>query len=431
MRDAIEKVMPPELKWYDALYVSGRSKPISFKNNRLYSISESENSGFGIRVNLAGQTGFSYTNSLDNISDTVKRALQMSSFGDAENFKLPDNTKGSFEPYSEEINKFNIHDEITIAEKMIDDIISVYPQASIDLGVSSALSEVRLINSNGVDVSYRESHYGFSVSCTYIMPDGSRIETWESRSELSPVDCSDLKNILIKKIEDGLAVEKIESKTYPVLFPPQAFGRLLGFIVSGFSGVSVWKGISPFTDMKGDLVFNESFTLIDDPLIEGSPYNIPFDGEGLSVSKNYLIKNGVIDTFINDLKYAERLNMPPTGNAYRGYSSLPSPAFHGIRVQPGEKLSEEIISNIERGILAEQFIGLGQSNTITGDFSANLALAYLIENGKIKGRVKDCMISGNIIDLMKGDFVLSKDLQRKGSSLLPYCLFPGVSLVSS
>jgi PmbA protein len=314
---------------------------------------------------------------------------------------------------------------------MIDDIISVYPQASIDLGVSSALSEVRLINSNGVDVSYRESHYGFSVSCTYIMPDGSRIETWESRSELSPVDRSDLKNILIKKIEDGLAVEKIESKTYPVLFPPQAFGRLLGFIVSGFSGVSVWKGISPFTDMKGDLVFNESFTLIDDPLIEGSPYNIPFDGEGLSVSKNYLIKNGVIDTFINDLKYAERLNMPPTGNAYRGYSSLPSPAFHGIRVQPGEKLSEEIISNIDRGILAEQFIGLGQSNTITGDFSANLALAYLIENGKIKGRVKDCMISGNIIDLMKGDFVLSKDLQRKGSSLLPYCLFPGVSITCS
>jgi PmbA protein len=262
------------------------------------------------------------------------------------------------------------------------------------------------------------------------MPDGSRIETWESRSELKPVDCSELKNILIKKIEDGLTVKKIESFAYPVLFPPQAFGRLIGFIASGFNGVSVWKGISPFTDMKGQKIFSESFTMIDDPLIEGSPYNIPFDGEGLPVSKNYLIRDGVIETFITDLKYAERLNINPTGNAYRGYSSLPSPAFHGIRIKPGERSFEDIISNIDKGILAEQFIGLGQSNTITGDFSANLALAYLIENGKIKGRVKDCMISGNIIDLMKGEFTLSKDVERRGSALLPYCLFPAVSITA-
>jgi len=431
MREVIEKVIPAGLKWYDALHVSGRGTPISFKNNRLYSISENENSGFGIRVNLDGKTGFSYTNSLDNISESVKRALQMSSFGDMENFKLPDNTKGSFEPYSAEINRFNVQDEIAAAEKMINDIKSVYPQISVDIDISSSQSEVRLMNSNGVDVSYRDSHYGFSVSCTYIMPDGSRIDTWESKSELKPVDCSELKDLLIKKIEDGLTVEKIESQTYPVLFPPQAFGRLLGFIVSGFNGVFVWKGISPFADKKGEKIFNESFTLIDDPLIEGSPYNIPFDGEGLPVSKNYLIKDGVVETFINDLKYAERLNMAPTGNAYRGYSSLPSPAFHGITVKPGEKLFEEIISGIDKGILAEQFIGLGQSNTITGDFSANLSLAYLIENGKIKGRVKDCMISGNIIDLMKGDFILSKDVLRKGSSLLPNCMFPAVNITCS
>ncbi|MCL1865078.1 MAG: TldD/PmbA family protein [Spirochaetes bacterium] len=430
MREIIERVIPSKLKWYDALYVAGRSQPVSFKNNRLYSISESESSGFGIRVNLNGKTGFSHTNSLDNISETVKRALQMSSFGDSESFNLPDNTTRSFEPYCAEIEKFNIHDEIDGAEKIIDDIKSIYPQISIDLGISSAQSEVRLINSTGVDQSYRESHYGFSISCTYIMPDGSRIETWESRSELKPVDCSELKDILIKKIENGLTVEKIESQSYPVLFPPQAFGRLIGFIASGFNGVSVWKGISPFADMKGEKIFSESFTMIDDPLIEGSPYNIPFDGEGLPVSKNFLIRDGVIETFINDLKYAERLNIKPTGNAYRGYSSLPSPSFHGIRIKPGENSFEDIISTIDKGVLAEQFIGLGQSNTITGDFSANLALAYLIENGKIKGRVKDCMISGNIIDLMKGEFTLSKDVERKGSSLLPYCLFPAVSITA-
>jgi PmbA protein len=430
MRKLIEKVIPKGSGWYDAVYVSGKSTPVSFKNNRLYSLSESENSGFGVRINKESRTGFSYTNELDNIEDTAKRALAMCSYGDEENFTLPDNTTVSFEPYDDEISKFNVSDEIKCAEKMIDDIKSVYPQISVDLGISSSTGAVRLINSRGVDVSYRESYYGLSVSCSYIMPDGTRIETWESRSELKPVDCSALKDVMLEKIEKALTMEKIDSGLYPVIFPPQAFGRLISFIASGFSGISVWKGVSPFAGKQGEKIFSDSFTMTDNPYLEGSPFNVPFDGEGVAVAKNFLIRNGVVETFINDLKYAERLGLPPTGNASRGYSSLPSPSFHGIAVEPGVKSFDEIISGIDRGIVAEQFIGLGQSNTITGDFSANMDLAYLVENGKIKGRVKDCMISGNINELMKGEFTLSKDVERRGSSVLPYAFFPKVSITA-
>jgi len=262
------------------------------------------------------------------------------------------------------------------------------------------------------------------------MPDGTRIETWESRSELKPVDCSALKDVMLDKIEKALTMEKIDSGLYPVIFPPQAFGRLISFIASGFSGISVWKGVSPFAGKQGEKIFSESFTMTDNPYLAGSPFNVPFDGEGVTVAKNFLIRNGVVETFINDLKYAERLGLAPTGNASRGYSSLPSPSFHGIAVEPGEKSFDEIIAGIDRGIVAEQFIGLGQSNTITGDFSANMDLAYLVENGKIKGRVKDCMISGNINELMKGEFTLSKDVERRGSSLLPYAFFPAVSITA-
>lgn len=210
MKSQIERALTEGVKWYDAVYVSGKSSPVSFKNNRLYSISESENSGFGIRINKESRTGFSYTNEFENISDAVKRSLAMCSYGDVENFTLPDNASASFEPYDEAIAGFNISDEIARAEKMIDDIKSVYPQISIDMGISSSTGTVRLVNSRGIDVSYRESYYGLSLSCSYIMPDGTRIETWESRSELSPVDCSELKNIVLEKINKALTVEKID-----------------------------------------------------------------------------------------------------------------------------------------------------------------------------------------------------------------------------
>ena len=137
-----------------------------------------------------------------------------------------------------------------------------------------------------------------------------------------------------------------------------------------------------------------------------------------------------MERFITDLKYGERLGVGSTGNASRGYSSIPSPSFNGIVVEPGDEPFESLIKGIKRGIIAEQFIGLGQSNTLLGDFSANLDLAYLVEDGEIKGRVKDCMISGNIIDLLKGEFYLSSDRERKGSSLLPYAMFPEINIVA-
>jgi PmbA protein len=428
MRSQIESFLPKGVRWYDAVYVSGRSTPLSFKNNRLHSVSESESSGLGIRVNIDGRTGFSYTNDTVSVERAVKRAVEMCRYGDLENFSLPGNTSVSFEPYDDAITDFNLQEEIIQGGQMIDDLKSVFSGIIVDLGIASSTGSVRLLNSSGVDVSYRESYYSMSVSCSYIMPDGTRIETWDSRSEMKPADCSFLKNKLAEKVEKALRVEKINSGLYPVVFPPPAFARLLSFVASGLNGVSVWKGVSPFSGKKGEKVFSESFTVTDNPCIPGSPYNVPFDGEGVNTAEKFLVRNGVIETFVTDLKYAERLNVEPTGNASRGYSSLPSPSFHGIAVAPGNRAFAEIISGIDRGIVAEQFIGLGQSNTITGDFSANLDLAFLVEKGRITGRVKDCMISGNIIELLKKDFIISEEIERRGSSLLPYIFFPGVCI---
>lgn len=428
MRDAVEKFLPSGVRWYDAIYVSGRSRPVSFTNNRLHSVSESESSGFGVRVNMNGRTGFSYTNDQDNIAGAVNRAVAMCSYGDPEGFTLPGDASVTFEPYDDQISSFDIEEEINRGERMIGDMKSFFPGINVDLGLASSTGEIHLVNSSGADVSYRESYYSVSLSCSYIMHDGTRIETWESRSELKPVDCSFLNRLLIDKIEKALHVEKLDTAFYPVIFPPRAFGRLLGFIASGLNGVSVWKGVSPFAGKMGEKVFRGSFTMTDNPYIEGSPYSVPFDGEGVNTGKRFLVKDGVIQTFITDLKYAERLGLGPTGNASRGYASLPTPSFHGIAVEPGNISVEEIISGIDRGIIAEQFIGLGQSNTITGDFSANLDLAFLVEKGRITGRVKDCMISGNIIDLLKKDFILSGETERRGASLLPYVYFPAVNI---
>ncbi len=430
MIDRITKSIPAGTGWFDIYHVSGRSTPVKFKNNRLYSLTENENSGTGVRLNIGGRTGFSSTNDNENIERVAKLAASLSTFGDIENFTLPADTRSAFDPYDPAIESFDLQSEITSCESAIDELTRRFPGITIDMGVTASTGSIRLANSAGADISYRDSYYSTSLSATLVLSDGTRIQTWEGESHTSPVSCSAMAATVGDKIEMAMTVRKIESGIYPVVFPPSAFGSMLGLVISGFSAVPVWKGISPMAGKQGTKVFSEKLNVKDNPLIPGSPYSIPFDGEGVNVREKFLVRNGVVETFIADLKYAEKLGIAPTGNASRGYSSLPGPSFTGIEVDAGMDSIEAIISSIKRGIVAHQFIGLGQSNTITGDFSASMDLAYLVEDGKITGRIKDCMISGNIISLLAGELAMSSDRERRGSAVLPWLMLPQVNIVA-
>ena len=251
------------------------------------------------------------------------------------------------------------------------------------------------------------------------------IRSTNSSSILIP-SCSAVFLLIMAWFLSGSSNSLGESPVKFSLIPTTCILLILEFL-SGFDARTIFKGLSLFSDKKGQKFFNKALTIYDDPLLKNSPYSHPYDDEGIQAQKKALISDGIISTFITDLKYAEKLKIDPTGNASRGYSSLPSPSFSNIIVKNGKEKYEDIIKSIKKGVLVDQFLGLGQSNTLTGDFSANLDLAFLIENGEIVGRVKDCMITDNLFHLLKEDIVLSKERETNGSTLTPYVYFPSVN----
>ncbi len=426
----IESNVPEEASWYDLIEIKSESTPISFKNNRIHSIFEKENHGFGIRINIKGRTGFSYTNDESKIKNAVKRAVDMSPYCEIESFTLPSSAVKVFEPYDESISSFDPDEEIQKGSKAIGSILKKFPGANIDLRINMSAGRMRIINSRGVDASYRSSYYSVSLSATVISDKGTKLDIWESRSSLYPVKYEDLADMLIEKIGIASVEKNTGSGKIPVIFSPKAAAGLIRIAAGGLNGRSVWKGISFFAGKKGEQVFNKEFTLYDDPLLRDSPFSYPFDDEGTPGKDKVLIENGAVKNFIADLKYAEKLEIEPGGNGARGYASPPSTSFSNVVVKPGSTCCSDMIKDMRRGILVEQFIGLGQSNTLTGDFSANLDLAYLIENGSITGRVKDCMIWGNLFDLLKGDVTLSSEWERRGSLYTPYIFFPSIDYMA-
>jgi PmbA protein len=427
MIERVRQSLSGRARWFDIIEVTGMTTPVSFKNNRLHSITERQNSGYGVRVNVSGKTGFSYTNDSSMVEEAAAKAAVMSPYGDLEEFEIPAQAKSASEPHDDSINAFDIALEISKAEAAIGSILASFPTANMDCKIVKSLGNTRIMNSNGLDVSYRSSRYSASLSATLIPCGDAKIDVWEGASALAPIDFENLAQKIALKLENARQVKKIPSGKVPVIASPKAFARIIGIMTAGLNAKSVYKGISPFGDKIGASLFAPALTISDDPEDPGSPFSYPFDDEGVTATKKILVKSGRIEKFIADLKHARKLNITPEGNGLRGYSSLPYPSFSNVIIDNGKEPSTAILKSIKLGVLVDQFIGFGQSNTLTGDFSAGLDLAYLVENGEITGRVKDCMLSDNIFSILAGDIILSSDREWTGAVLAPFALLPSVN----
>jgi PmbA protein len=416
-------------RWYDVIGLSGRSVPVSFRNNRLYSIAERESGGLGVRVNVGGRVGLSFTGTGENLEAAMRRAIEIAAYGEVENHRLPpESDTPAVDLDAGRLEEADIAPVLSAAEEAIARILASFPEARIDMSISYGSGERHIVNSEGFEGSYRHSSFGAGITATMVSAGGVRLSVSEGVSSCAPVPYEAALERLLWKLERARNICRPPGGSIPVICTPKAFASLLGIVASGLSARSVFKGISPFAGKLGQRVFSERFTLADDPLVDGSVYSYPFDDEGVPARAKKVIDRGEITEWISNLKYASRLGVRPSGNGSRGHSSLPEPSFSNLTVDGGNDDFDSLCAGVRSGVLVDQFIGLGQSNTLTGEFKANLDLAYAIENGEITGRVKDCMLSGNLFNLLAGDPVLSRERVRYGASLAPFVLFPAIHL---
>ncbi|MBA7582902.1 Metalloprotease PmbA [subsurface metagenome] len=162
----------------------------------------------------------------------------------------------------------------------------------------------------------------------------------------------------------------------------------------------------------------KSLTITDNPLIDFSRDACPISNEGVPTKITPLVENGILKSFLYDLDSAGLDNAEPTGhNACTPYN---------LCVKPGEKTGEQLILEIDDGIYINDLMGFGQSNIMNGDFSCNLGLGFRIKNGKIVGRIKNVMVSGNIYELFKNNLVLSSDTEP--TIHMPYAVIEGLNV---
>ena len=209
----------------------------------------------------------------------------------------------------------------------------------------------------------------------------------------------------------------LESKPAPagemkVVLGPGWPGIILHEAVGhGLEGDFNRKKTSAFHNLVGQKIAHENITVVDDGTISSRRGSLTIDDEGTPTSKNILIENGILKSFMQDRMNAKLMQVEPTGNGRReSFEHTPMPRMTNTFMINGNNTQDEMIKKVDKGIYAVSFGG-GQVDITNGKFVFSCTEAYEINNGKIGAPLKGVTLIGNGPDILTKVSMVGNDMK--------------------
>ncbi len=400
----------------EVFVVTSEETPVNFEANRLKNIQSRQSQMAALRIITKGRIGYSVTTNLNDVSALIKSAVETAKFGMPAKFELPTPTSyPQVKIYDKKVESVSLEQMIGLGEEMIATVKEHTPELICEAGITKDTVSVSIMNSNGSKASYRKSTFSLGIEGSLIH-DTNMLFVGEGESSCHPLDNTKaVTDAVLRQLEWAKDQGSVPSRPLPVIFTPNGVASaLIPPLMAAFNGKIVLEGASPIGNSLGKPVFDNKFWLWDDATIAYRPNSRPFDDEGIPSRRNLLIEAGAPASFLYDLQTAALANKQSTGNGSRPGSGLPTPSPSAFVIKPGDVSFDDMLADIKEGLVIEYLMGAAQGNILSGDFSGNVLLGYKVENGKIVGRVKDTMVSGNIYQLLKEITAIGNDAKWVG-----------------
>ncbi len=396
--------------------------------------------GLGIKVTTNKSIGFAYTNIIDDqkaVENIATQALSAAkaSKPDPDWKGLPQKkqysaTKGTFD---QKIVELAPEELVKVASTMLDSAREVdkcvFP---IEGGVGNGYVSNAIANSNGIS----EFDKGTIVDCSLaaLAKEGHSVTPvcFEfNASRTYNLDPKWVGREAAKLAFDALKPKSVETKTTKVILTQFALQDLLAYtLIGAIKADSVQRNQSPFKDKIGEQVASENLTVCDDGLYPSGLRTALFDGEGIPHQKTLVIENGVLRNFLYDNYSAKKDSKESTGNASRaGYLSTSSIDTTNFHIMPQKNTPEQMLKEVEEGLIVYYLQGAHSSNPVSGEFSVVATLAWKIKNGEIVYPCKGAMLAGNIFDLLKNVSVVGSNERQMGSLIAPWVQVENVKVI--
>lgn len=399
----------------DAVMFETTNISISQRMNKPEGIERSENSAIGLRVFVSkgnGENGQANVSSTDfdknSLLELAGRAVAMAKIAPAD----IDSTLAPAALYTRNIMNLDLLDPVepssawlieqcALAEDAALSVAGITNSEGADAGYSKSKVNLAISGYDGAEFagSYEGSH--FSISVSVLAGSGTTMErdydftTSRHRSDLG--NARDIGISAANRAIKRLSPRKISSCQVPVVFDPRVSKSLLSILTGCISGAAIARGSSFLKDSLNSQVFAKDISIIDDPHLPRGFSSRPFDMEGVKNKKSALVEDGVLQSWLLDIRTANKLKMQSTGHASRGISSPPSPSSTNFYMEAGKLSPQELIADIKSGLYLTETFGMG-INTITGDYSQGAA-GFWIENGVVAYPVSEITIAGNLKDM--------------------------------
>ncbi len=367
--------------------------------------------GIGIRIIKDSKLGFVFTSILSksSIEEACRNASALAnvSIPNPDWVSLPTPTKLPKSPtglYDEKTAKMSGDEVLNIAIQSYDQARNFDKRVHIDDGKFSLFStEIAVSNSHGIEAEEKATLLQGYLICMAKERGKASSMAFEYDVARSAKDFSpeNIGKSAAEKALSSLHSKAVKPFTGKVILDSDTAAEILMYpIISSINADNVQRGRSLWAGKVGEHVASEHLTLVDDGLLPKGIGSSSFDLEGVRRQKTHIIKNGKLANFLHNSFTANKEKTKSTGNAHRdGYYMLPLISISNLIVEPGRKKLNDLISEVDKGIIVRRFSGNIRPDS--GEFSGIAKQASYIENGEIKYSLKETMISGNAFHAIK------------------------------
>lgn len=394
-------------------------------NKELETFEISNHTGYQIKAEYNGKTVKATSDYLDeSILDTI---IMKATYTDSkyQDDYLTDKTHNN---KIDDIPQIEISNELDVL-KELDDIRKDYPEVdSLTLSYSEIYEKKRIVNSNGVDIETACHLYEFVPEIVTKEKDSTT--SYDRVYLKTNKDSLNMKDNLIKDIKMALKQakkEKLKTKKYDIIVDSTVMKSILSNFIDMLSATNIRQKISCLEGKLNEKVFSDKLTIIEDPKNDDYPGATIFDDEGTETEKKEIIKDGVLKTYLYNIKEAKEQNQKTTGN---GYSSI---STRNMYIKSGDKTLEEMMKKLKNGIYITDC--MGSMNTAINPNTGNISLqvfGFIIENGEIKCGFEPSVMTTTIFELLSNIEEIENQVTFiKRSVGSPCLLVKDISIASS
>ena len=420
----------------ECLVERGRNASVKVRGGEIEDLTQATSKGAGLRVFVGGRLGFATTTDFTEgeLPLFVDRALASArEAAPDERNGLPRGNAVKRHPeapalgvlWDPRVAEIDPAWKIAAAREMERAARAEDPRVTKMDGASAgeSVEEAAIASTHGLAGRHRSTSAW--LSCSPVAEGGGQLQTsywYDVKHALADLATPEfVGREAARRAARMLGARPVPSCNVPVIFDPLMAAGFVSGVAGAVNGDLVFKKASFLTGRLGQRIASPLLNLVDDGLRPGGLATSAFDGEGVAQQRTPILEGGVLRHYLYDTYTAKKAGAKSTGNAARGYASLPGIGTTNLTLERGTTAAAELVRGVKRGLYVTAMLGRGV-NSVTGDYSRG-ANGLWIEDGAFAFPVQEVTVAGHLDAMLQAVDAVGDDLVFLGSTGAPTLRF--------